>query len=266
MKRTLVNRMNLYVKKSISAKLKLSDDGLRFITLGSAYGSKTLFVDSNNPPINVLSAGVGEDISWDIELIHAFSSKVFLVDPTERAIQHYEQIRFRFGSSSNREYSQTGCQNPESYDLSGIDIQRLIHIPKALWWHSRRVSFFPPANPEHVSFSIRNIQSSSTDPVKVDSITISKIERSFKVKFDLVKLDIEGAALEVIVSLLLRLNFPNQIIIEFEELIFPSMRNSIRATLLVFLLKCAGYIPVFNESGIEVTYLRRRYIEFLLLK
>ena len=46
---------------------------------------------------NVISAGVGEDITFDVELIEKFSCRVFLVDPTPGAKLHYQNIVKRFG-------------------------------------------------------------------------------------------------------------------------------------------------------------------------
>ena len=40
----------------------------------------------------VVSAGVGEDISFDIELMNNFQAKLFLIDPTPRAIATYKKL------------------------------------------------------------------------------------------------------------------------------------------------------------------------------
>ena len=40
----------------------------------------------------VVSAGVVEDISFDIELMNNFQAKLFLIDPTPRAISYIQKI------------------------------------------------------------------------------------------------------------------------------------------------------------------------------
>ena len=53
--------------------------------LGSNYGGWSFYETKNLLGGNVISAGVGEDVSFDVELIEKFSCRVFLVDPTPRA-------------------------------------------------------------------------------------------------------------------------------------------------------------------------------------
>ena len=63
--------------------------------LGTPYGG--WYFSETNLPKNptLLSAGVGEDISFDIEILNNFSAKVYFVDPTPRSISHIDKIIYR---------------------------------------------------------------------------------------------------------------------------------------------------------------------------
>jgi len=67
------------------------------IRLGTVYGGWTF---ENSPDLKnstVVSCGLGEDASFDIEFAAKFNAKVILVDPTPRSIRHFEGISKRFG-------------------------------------------------------------------------------------------------------------------------------------------------------------------------
>ena len=65
-----------------------------------------------NDPIlkngRAVSAGVGEDISFDVEMINAYNPKVILIDPTPRAIAHFRQVEEKFGHASEVSYASGG--------------------------------------------------------------------------------------------------------------------------------------------------------------
>lgn len=65
--------------------------------LGTEYGG-WVFVDEKelyNSPI--ISAGLGEDASFDIEFVEKYNSEVTIVDPTPRAIQQFKEIKESLG-------------------------------------------------------------------------------------------------------------------------------------------------------------------------
>jgi hypothetical protein len=41
----------------------------------------------------VYSGGVGEDISFDLLIYETYKSNIYLIDPTKRALKHYEEIK-----------------------------------------------------------------------------------------------------------------------------------------------------------------------------
>jgi hypothetical protein len=69
-----------------------------------------------------------------------------------------------------------------------------------LWYEDGGVPFYPPANSDHVSYSITNRQHTK-DPVRVSARTVSSLAEEYGHKaIELLKLDIEGAEYEVLGS------------------------------------------------------------------
>ena len=74
-----------------------------------------------------------------------------------------------------------------------------------------------------MSYSINNWQnnySNNTDFIKVKTTTIKSILQKFNINtLELIKLDIEGAEIEVIKNMINDQIYPKQILVEFDELI-----------------------------------------------
>ncbi|MFX1282131.1 MAG: FkbM family methyltransferase [Promethearchaeota archaeon] len=144
--------------------------------LGSDYGGWVI-------PINLLDKesicyciGVGEDISFDLELINRFSCQVYAFDPTPRAIKY---IKKNFSKIPNFHF----------YDIG-------------LWSSDVELKFFAPRNPLHVSYSILNLQ--GTRKFFIASCKrLSNIMKDLGHQhIDLAKLNIEGAEYEVLESII----------------------------------------------------------------
>ena len=65
--------------------------------LGSAYGGWHL-IDNNLSEGVILSAGVGEDVSFDVDFINRFGGVVIFIDPTPRALEHLSSIENSLGN------------------------------------------------------------------------------------------------------------------------------------------------------------------------
>ena len=62
--------------------------------LGTIYGGWYIPKDITlNTDSIIYSAGVGEDISFDLLLSNRYKCNILLIDPTKRAIKHYEDIK-----------------------------------------------------------------------------------------------------------------------------------------------------------------------------
>ncbi len=235
------------------------------VTLGSWYGRKTFInLFPQDQDLVVISGGVGQDISFDVELIELIKAKVYLVDPTELALHHYESVISRKGSSASSQYSQTSIQKPSSYNLARVNCNNLIFVQAALWNEIGKVNFYlPPENSRDRSGSIHGIHyphQRKPKPESLDSVTIEEICKKYDIRhIDLLKLDIEGAALEVLTSTFDSKIYPDQILIEFDEIHFPGIKNKLRTRKLVNLIEKNDYILV-NRDSCDFTYLRKNLV------
>jgi FkbM family methyltransferase len=163
--------------------------------IGTAYGGwivPTRLIESS---WRCYCAGVGEDVSFDLGLIERFGCQVVALDPTPRAIAYAEPIaarepHFRF-------------------------------LPVGVWSSDKVLRFYRPANPEHVSHSVVNLQ--QTDewfeaPVRtIESVMREVGDRSI----DLLKLDIEGAEHAVLASALAAGIRPTVVCFEVDQPVNP---------------------------------------------
>jgi hypothetical protein len=114
-------------------------------------------------------------------------------------------------------------------------------------------------DPAHVSHSIVNFQnnySTDTSYINVPATTIDKVLSEFGIDdLQLLKLDIEGAEIEVIVDMLSKGICPHQVLVEYDELLVPSKLSRARVELAHGALEQHGYALVHREHT-NFTYLR----------
>lgn len=189
--------------------------------LGTEYGNWRFIPHDSLHGCTVVSAGVGEDMSFDVEFASKYNSTIHLYDPTPRAIAHFEKTRNRLGASSTTSYVSGGDQPVEAYDLSRLTDENFIYKPLATWNKEGTVRFFRPSNQNHVSHSILNWQrdynTNDSNYIEVQAVKLSD-EISKIDKFpSLLKLDIEAAVLEVMEDLFSNNIFIDQCCVEYDE-------------------------------------------------
>lgn len=230
------------------------------LRLGSDYGCKQLV---NLPSLKggtLISAGLGEDASFDIEFASRFDAKVILIDPTPRAIDHYDSITKRFGNSREMQYVSGGAQNAACYDLTKVSQNNLPIIPVALASEDGEAEFFMPINATNVSHSLdANLHGISNNfSITVKKMTLNSVCKEASIdpaEIEVIKLDIEGAELDVIENLLDCEIWPNQILVEYDELNYPTLRGNKRVTRAHEILMSNGYILCATDSKSDFTYL-----------
>ena len=180
--------------------------------------------------------GAGEDISFDLECQRRFRCKLKIVDPTPRAIEHVNDVleAARQGNSS-KSYVINGV--PITYDLTDIDVEEIELVPYGVWNESTTLRFFAPKNPAHVSYSITNLQG-TTEAIEMPVKTLADIESG---TIGLLKLNIEGAEIEVLMWLIESDIRPAQILVVFDELHTPNTNSSERIKNAVTGLQRIGY-------------------------
>ena len=245
---------------------KVVENNLPLISLGSKYGRKTFCeVFPIDKKLQVISAGVGEDITFDIEFLNKYNAVIILVDPTPVAIHHFEIIQKRIGLDSMDQYSPTSRQSVKSYNLTRVTKENLIMLPQALWKDQDLLHFYLPPDDSRDSSgsinSIHNFYRASEKRITVETTTVPKIYRDYNFDgIDILKLDIEGSALEVLQSMFLDRIYPAQILLEIDEIHFPSFRSRYRAFKLFKILKKSGYVIV-NQDSCDFTFIRNEYMK-----
>ena len=243
-----MNRFLFKLIRNIFHKIcKLIEVDLPTKYLGTPYGG-WYFPETNLPKKpTLLSAGVGEDVSFDIEIINIFSAKVYFVDPTPRSISHIDKIIDNLGKQKSVEFDiKSGTQPIEAYDLSSIQRDDFLLIKKALYNQADlKIKFFKPPNEDFVSHSISNYQnqfSKKTDYIEVTTTTVENIINQYEIDhLDILKLDIEGAENQVIPNLLKKKIFPTQILVEFDELATNFISPYLKALTIFLKLKLHSY-------------------------
>jgi FkbM family methyltransferase len=198
------------------------------VCLGSARTTWCVCPDGLGPSSIVYSIGVGEDISFDLELIRRFGVCVHAFDPTPRSIEWLAK------------QSLPGNFLLHPYGVADFD------------GHAK---FRPPANPAHVSHTL--VERHTPWPaIEVPVHRLSSIMKELgHERIDLLKMDIEGAEYPVLKDMLASAIPVHQLLAEFHhrwpEIGVEKTRQAIRD------LNSAGYrIFDVSPSGGEYSFLK----------
>ncbi len=259
---TFAQQIKSFFKKKHPIQKFKEAKGHNIIFLGTKYGGWSLVDEDNLRNCTIISAGLGEDASFDIEFSSRYNAKIIIVDPTPRAIKHYNEIINSLANQSKIEYLDGGKQPINSYDLTNLKKENLFLLKKALWNKNEKLRFFSPPNPKHISHSIINYQNQykeNTNFIEVDSITIDKLLDQLNLNKDdipLIKLDIEGAETEFLVDCFKKGFRPRQILVEFDELNIPSKRSFERVTYINQILINNNYQLLKTDGQADFLYLK----------
>lgn len=189
------------------------------LRLGSRYGGWYLVDDPSLQGATVISAGLGEDASFDLAFAARYGGRVIIIDPTPRAIQHFERLIDRINGRMVHD-------SVAHYDISGVGADQLTLVPKALWSRAETIRLYAPKDPRHVSHSIVDFQNSYKQDgafIEVPSVTIAGLMSEHGLaKLPLIKMDIEGAEIEVVASMCSSGTLPLQLLVEYDELLVRS--------------------------------------------
>ncbi len=237
------------------------------LTLGSPYGGWDFLDVPGLAGATVICCGVGEDITFDVAFASRFAAKVVIVDPTPRAVRHAKDVLARLGEPSRRSFVAGGAQPPDAYDLSKLRREQIELVENAIWIERGTVRFFPPSNPDHVSHSIVDVQNKgacnlSRGFLDVPALPLRELmERFGLASLELLKLDIEGAEIEVLPGILKDGLRPKQILVEYDGLGFPSARSTSDVRQVDELLRASGYSCCAKKGVANYLYVLNNLLE-----
>ena len=177
-----------FLNQDISASVQIR---CKKMCLGNEHARWCISPSGISPRSVVYSFGIGQDVSFDLELIRLFGVSVHAFDPTPRSI---EWLKFQ--------------------DLP----QQFVFHDYGIAEYDGTATFNPPDNLAHVSYSVvpRTEGSGPTVNAPVRRLT-TIMETLGHRSVDLLKMDIEGAEYSVIRDLLSSQIQVDQLLVEFHH-------------------------------------------------
>jgi FkbM family methyltransferase len=198
---------------------------------GSNHGGFFIIPELLNSNSVVYSFGIGEDISFDTEIINRHGCIVYGFDPTPKSIKWVE--------SSKR---------PDKFNF----------LPYGISTKTGSATFYLPVNENHVSGSLAETKIVSTSKkVEVPMKSFGDIIKELKhEKVDVLKMDIEGAEYDVLPDILKQDITIRQILVEFHHRLFSNGNRKTKN--IVELLKSKGYdLYAISKNGEELSFVKR---------
>jgi FkbM family methyltransferase len=159
--------------------------------LGTAYGAHAIDLEPLTSRSVVYSFGVGEDVSFDLELIDRIGVTIHAFDPTPRSIAWVKAQTL-----------------PPGFVLHEVGLAS----------HDGTAEFSLPENPEHISHTLLQRRNVSGPSIRVEVRRLATLARELgHERIDVLKMDIEGAEYAVIDDILASGIPIGQILIEFHH-------------------------------------------------
>lgn len=202
---------------------------------GNDYGGFFIAPDFIDDNAIVYSFGIGEDISFDLEIIENFNAQVYGFDPTPKSVKWVA--------------AQTLPEKFSFYDF-GISSK------------TGTATFYFPKNPDFVSGSIvkqSNINLDNGIDVHLKTLEDTALFLKHK-KIDVLKMDIEGAEYDVLENVLNANIIIGQILVEFHDRFFEN--GTEKTQKILNLMKDKGfYIFGVSETFDEVSFINENLVK-----
>lgn len=176
--------------KQIPNRLRYPKPSATFNRLGSTYGGWWIEAADLDEHSKVISAGVGEDITFDLALIEQFDCNILAFDPTPKAVAYAAQ----FQTEARFQFEACGLADKDG-----------------------DISLVPPENPNYASYSVADsMPSQQSFTFSAKSLKTILAETGWDA-IDLIKMDIEGSEYGVIDSIVVDQIPIQQLCVEFHD-------------------------------------------------
>jgi FkbM family methyltransferase len=198
------------------------------VRLGSDYGGWTVCPEGLSSQSLVYSVGLGSDITFDRALIDRYGLQVVGFDPTPFSLSYLQSQEL-----------------PPHFH----------HLPYALAANDGELSFYPPPEANHVSFSLLQRTMPEEKAIVVTARRLQSIMQELgHDHIDVLKLDVEGAEYDILQDMLSSGIRPRQCLIEFHhryrEVGFHKTQSAVDA------LRQAGYrIFHVGRGGLDYSFI-----------
>lgn len=224
--------------------------------LGTDYGGWYIPLDITlNENSIVYSGGVGEDISFDILLSEKYNPNIYLIDPTKRSNIHFNETLQYF----NNKLLFTGNIQKDYYDKIGNskpNLNKFFYLNTGLWDKKETLRFYKQENQSYVSQSlIPGMFGNEYDIINVTTIKDLMVENNHT-HIDLLKLDIEGAEINVLNKMFNDNIFPSYLCIEFDLKLKNKDYNNETNKLIYKIINDYNYTILINDNW-NITFLRQ---------
>lgn len=192
-RRKIVMRRFLRRLRAQSKGIRLHGAELKrsYKVYGTSYGGWPALDQSLSADSIVYSFGLGEDISFDTEIIRNFGCSVWGFDPTPKSVEWMARQRL-----------------PPQFNFKSVGLAA----------KEGEIEFFPPADSKHVSYSVAPGKEQRQPSVRAPVQPLAAIMRDLGHNaVDLLKMDIEGFEYEVIPDLIRGQIRPKQLLVEFHH-------------------------------------------------
>lgn len=198
----------------------------------------------------IYSVGAGEDISFDLQIQSKYKCNIIIVDPTARAIKHFEEIKDYFNSDCSNKNIFTGdIQKDYIANIQDLkpNFDKIQFVPLGLYDRNATLKFFKQDNEKYVSQSLEsNMFGQKYD--LVDVVTLKDLMNKLNHdKIDMLKLDIEGSECAVLEQMLNEKIYPKYLCIEF-DLLLKNKDVSNKTQHVVNNLLSVGYKLLKNDN------------------
>lgn len=179
----------------------------------------------------IISAGVGQSITFEDALVARFDATVILLDP-----------------------SPTGLNTIQARE----SMRNLTFLPIGLARQSGTHRFVPPERPEEGSF--RKAQDGDGPLFRCTSVAdLLKVHNRHKI--DLLKIDVEGCEYEILESILDSRIEVDQICVEIHHnRVIPIDKTVLQAALLILRLVAQGGYRIIYNKNMDFTFANKRFL------